>query len=103
MSPDEKPTEFVMSPQRRDDPCGLTFEQLLERATLFTDLAMRLQLYSSQRIRPSDELQERVRMLLQRYADVAGTATLSPGDPLAVYVQARVNVVRASQWLGMKV
>lgn len=103
MSPSEKPTEFVMSPQLREDPSVLTTAQLLERATMFTNLALRLQLYGSQRIRPSAELQDRVRTLLQRFADVAGTTALHPGHPLAVYVQARINVVRASQWLGMTV
>ena len=101
MDASEKMTEFCMSPQFGNDPAMLPPDDLLARADLLNSFALRLELFASQRVRPSAELHERVRSMLSRYADVPSHHSLRPRMPLTKYFEARRRVLLAANRLGL--
>lgn len=96
-------TEFVMAPQHRGNPEGLTGPELLQRAGLMDALAHRMTLYGTQRLRPSPELCSRVKDLLVRFGDVGAQTTLRPHSPLAHYFRARFQLITTARTLGIPV
>jgi hypothetical protein len=97
-------TEFVMSPLlRSENPATLEPDELRRRADLLHSLALRLSLFATQKLRPSEELGGRVKALLSRFPDVPMDVRLAPGTPLCGYFNARCTLVHTARALAIVV
>jgi len=96
-------TEFVMSPLRSENPATLEPDELRRRADLLHSLALRLSLFATQKLRPSEELCGRVKALLLRFPDVPMDVRLAPGTPLCGYFNARCTLVHTARVLAIAV